>query len=66
MLKGNSTSYDTESFLAFYKPQGVTMGFASSGIVTNYYYGGSDTSSPLSGYTGIAYYQGLSTSQKQW
>lgn len=66
ILKGNSTNYNAESFLAFYKPSGFEMGFVSG---TGYYYyaGGANTTSLGSNkFTGTLFYQGLSTSQKQW
>jgi len=68
ILKGNATTYTNESYLTFFKPLGVVIGYDSSGT-TGYYYEDGDADADdnfITSSSGTAYYQALTTAQKQW
>lgn len=63
VLKENSTQLNAQGYLAFYKPSGVNMGLTSG---QNYYFVEGDVNTGFTQFDGYLFYQGLSTTQKQW
>src|SRR5690606_8331847 len=67
VLKGNNTALPDVGYLAIYDPSGSDIGSKGSVAGSQLIYSAGDTSS-VSNAVGnvICYYQGLSTTQKQW